>query len=75
MPRILLIDDHAMVREGFRRLLEEADGFEVVAEAGTPSEALAADRAARQSNEQGTSQSASAIPASIRACESAPDAK
>lgn len=45
MPRILLIDDHAMVREGFRRLLEEADGFEVVAEAGTPGEALAAARA------------------------------
>ena len=44
MPRILLIDDHAMVREGFRHLLEEADGFEVVAEAGTPSEALAAVR-------------------------------
>jgi len=44
MPRILLIDDHAMVREGFRRLLEEADGFEVVAEAGTPGEALAAVR-------------------------------
>ena len=44
MPRILLIDDHAMVREGFRRLLEEADGFEVVAEAGTPGEALAAAR-------------------------------
>ncbi len=45
MPRILLIDDHAMVREGFRRLLEETDGFEVVAEAGTPGEALAAARA------------------------------
>jgi two-component system uhpT operon response regulator UhpA len=44
MHRILLIDDHAIVREGFRRLLEEADGFEVVAEAGTPTEALAAAR-------------------------------
>ncbi|GAB2668021.1 response regulator transcription factor [Arenimonas aestuarii] len=44
MPRILLIDDHAMVREGFRRLLEEAEGFEVVAEAGTPGDALAAVR-------------------------------
>lgn len=44
MPSILLIDDHAMVREGFRRLLEEAKGFEVVAEAGTPAEALAAVR-------------------------------
>lgn len=42
MHRILLIDDHAMVREGFRRLLDEADDFEVVAEAGTPGEALAA---------------------------------
>ncbi|MBW8313084.1 MAG: response regulator transcription factor [Rhizobium sp.] len=44
MHRILLIDDHAIVREGFRRLLEEADGFEVVAEAGTPTEALASAR-------------------------------
>lgn len=44
MHRILLIDDHAIVREGFRRLLEEADGFEVVAEAGNPAEALEAAR-------------------------------
>lgn len=44
MHRVLLIDDHAVVREGFRRLLEEAEGFEVVAQAGTPAEALAAAR-------------------------------
>lgn len=44
MHRILLIDDHAMVREGFRRLLEDAEDFQVVAEAGTPGEALAAVR-------------------------------
>lgn len=44
MHRVLLIDDHAVVREGFRRLLDEADGFEVVAQAGTPSEAVAAAR-------------------------------
>jgi len=42
MHRILLIDDHAIVRAGFRRLLEEADGFDVVAEAGNPAEALEA---------------------------------
>lgn len=44
MHRVLLIDDHAVVREGFRRLLEEAEGFEVVAQAGTPAEAVAAAR-------------------------------
>lgn len=33
MIRILLIDDHAVVRAGYRRLLETAAGFSVVAEA------------------------------------------
>jgi two-component system invasion response regulator UvrY len=36
--RVLLIDDHAIVREGYRRLIEKHQGIEVVAEAdGAPS--------------------------------------
>lgn len=31
--RVLLIDDHAVVREGYRRLIEKHQGIEVVAEA------------------------------------------
>ncbi len=31
--RILLVDDHAVVREGYRRLLEDEPGIEVVGEA------------------------------------------
>jgi two-component system, NarL family, invasion response regulator UvrY len=35
MPlRILLVDDHPIVREGYRRLLERQAGFQVCAEAG-----------------------------------------
>ena len=32
---VLLVDDHAVVREGYRRLLERADGLAVVAEASS----------------------------------------
>lgn len=32
--RVLLVDDHAVVREGYRRLIEKHAGIEVVAEAG-----------------------------------------
>ena len=32
--RVLIVDDHAVVRSGLRRVLEDADGFEVVGEAG-----------------------------------------
>lgn len=32
--RVLLVDDHAVVREGYRRLIEKHAGVEVVAEAG-----------------------------------------
>ncbi len=39
--RILLVDDHPIVREGYRRLLERQPGYEVVAEAGDGEEALA----------------------------------
>jgi DNA-binding NarL/FixJ family response regulator len=39
--RLLLCDDHAVVRAGLRALLSVADGIEVVGEAGTGEEALA----------------------------------
>ncbi len=38
--RVLLADDHAVVRQGIRRFLEEADDIEVVAEAKDGREAL-----------------------------------
>jgi two-component system uhpT operon response regulator UhpA len=40
MIRVLLIDDHAIVREGFKRLIESSPGFVVVAEASNSDEAL-----------------------------------
>ncbi len=40
MPRILLVDDHALVRAGVRRLLEDADDVEIVAEAASGEEAI-----------------------------------
>ena len=44
--RILIVDDHEVVRMGLRTLLEKRQGFTVVGEAGTAEEAL---RVARQS--------------------------
>ena len=38
--RILIVDDHAMVRSGLRLLLEEQEDFSVVAEAGDVDGAL-----------------------------------
>lgn len=38
--RVLLVDDHALVRLGFRRLLEDDPGIEVVGEAGDGAEAV-----------------------------------
>jgi len=38
--RLLLVDDHAVVRSGLRMLLESDSEFEIVAEAGTAHEAL-----------------------------------
>ena len=38
--RILLADDHTLVRSGLRRILEAQPGFEVVGEAGDGAEAL-----------------------------------
>jgi DNA-binding NarL/FixJ family response regulator len=42
--RILLVDDHPLVRDGLRARLEAVPGFEVVAEAGSAAEALEAAR-------------------------------
>ncbi|MGH7535644.1 MAG: response regulator, partial [Gemmatimonadales bacterium] len=39
--RVLVADDHAIVRSGIRHVLEGEPGFEIVAEAATGGEALA----------------------------------
>jgi two-component system response regulator DevR len=39
--RVLIVDDHAVVRIGLRSLLSHTSGFRVVGEAGTVAEALA----------------------------------
>lgn len=41
MIRILLVDDHAVVRSGYRRLLDAEEGMQVVAEAASADEAYA----------------------------------
>jgi DNA-binding NarL/FixJ family response regulator len=38
--RVLLVDDHGLVRRGFRRMLEDDEGIEVVAEASDGHEAV-----------------------------------
>lgn len=38
--RLMLVDDHAVVREGLRAVLEDCDGFAVVAEADCGNDAL-----------------------------------
>jgi DNA-binding NarL/FixJ family response regulator len=38
--RVIVVDDHAVVREGTRRLLEQDPGLEVEAEGGTGAEAI-----------------------------------
>ncbi len=45
--RIVLADDHAMVRAGIRSLLDSIDGVTIVAEASNGREAVAAARAER----------------------------
>ena len=42
MIRVLIVDDHAVVREGLRTFLELQDGIEVVGEAADGEEAVAA---------------------------------
>ena len=45
--RVLLVDDHAVMRAGFRMILETADDITVVGEASTGAEAVAAASALR----------------------------
>ena len=45
--RVLLVDDHEVVRQGLRALLESAGGLEVVAEASTVAEAVLRARSYR----------------------------
>ena len=40
MIRVLLVDDHALVREGLHRLLQDCGDIEVVGEAGEGQQAL-----------------------------------
>ena len=40
MIKILLVDDHELVRTGIRRILEDVQGFVVVGEATTGEEAV-----------------------------------
>jgi two-component system response regulator DevR len=42
--RILVVDDHEVVRQGLVALLDRREGFQVVAEAGTVAEAIEATR-------------------------------
>ena len=42
MIRVLLVDDHAVMRAGFRMILEATGEIDVVGEAGTGAEAIAA---------------------------------
>jgi DNA-binding NarL/FixJ family response regulator len=42
--RLLVVDDHEVVRQGLVALLDRRDGFQVVAEAGTVAESLEAAR-------------------------------
>jgi DNA-binding NarL/FixJ family response regulator len=42
--RVLVADDHPLFRDGLRGLLASRDGFEVVGEAASGEEAVAAER-------------------------------
>ncbi|MDH5540626.1 MAG: response regulator transcription factor [Rhizobacter sp.] len=41
MLRVLVVDDHAVVREGLKRIIDEAPGMQVGGEAADPTQALA----------------------------------
>src|SRR5277367_5098641 len=45
MRKILIVDDHEVVRDGVKRLLEEQPGAITCGEAGTPEEAIDSERA------------------------------
>ena len=45
--RVVIVDDHALVRAGLRLLLDNEEGIEVVAEAGTAEEGIRAARLER----------------------------
>jgi DNA-binding NarL/FixJ family response regulator len=45
MVRVLLVDDHALIRQGLRRAFEATEDLQVVGEAGSVPEALAMARA------------------------------
>jgi two-component system invasion response regulator UvrY len=47
MIRVLIVDDHAIVRQGLRRILEEAKGMQVVGEAANGIDALKMLRTAK----------------------------
>ncbi len=38
--RLMLVDDHAIVRDGIRLLLEQVEGFQIIDEAGSGEEAI-----------------------------------
>ena len=38
--RVMIVDDHEIVRRGIAEIIDRADGLEVVAEAGSRAEAL-----------------------------------
>ena len=40
MINILMVDDHSIVREGLRRIIESTSGINIIAEASTGEEAL-----------------------------------
>jgi DNA-binding NarL/FixJ family response regulator len=42
LPRVLIVDDHPVVRMGLRAVIEQSGRYEVAGEAGTPAEALQA---------------------------------
>lgn len=42
LPRLLIVDDHPVVRMGLRAVVEQTRRYEVVGEAGTPAEAVQA---------------------------------
>ena len=53
MIKVLLADDHHIVREGFRRIVEDAGDMEVVAEAADGQEGLCLGAAYRHSIREG----------------------